>query len=84
MDKRKLVLLLFAIGIFIDTLLCVNALIHLPPPKLPWFYYPAQPIYLEEETNPYTKDCWSESDDNFCWFDLYDSSRNETRLFNII
>lgn len=68
--KYKTVVGLLAAGFYIDVLLAVNALCPMPPPKLPWFYYPVQPTHWEER-NPYENDCWGHEDD-YCWYEEYD------------
>ena len=50
-------------GVYVDTLLAVNALVHLPPPKDP--FEKKEPIILP------SKGEWDDDDPNKCWTELY-------------
>ena len=65
MDKRKLVVGFLAGMLYLDTCLGVTAMIHLPPPKLPSYFYPIQPSYFHHAPNPYEHDCFRYKE---CWW----------------
>jgi hypothetical protein len=70
MNKKTLLVVLLMVGIYIDICLATTAFIHSPAPKLPWFYYPAQPAIFQER-NIFENDCWGVEDD-CCWWYSYD------------
>lgn len=60
---------MLAAGAYIDVMLAVIAFIQLPPPKLPWFFYPTPaPIIIER--NPYENDCWTDEQCGYWEYDI--------------
>ena len=70
MTKKNLVISFLVSMFYIDSCLCVIAIVNLPKKPLPNFLYPIQPSYYSPLL--YDKDCWG-IDDGYCWWYLYES-----------